>query len=91
MVAPKPTFGSIVKEGIGHGIGTSVGMRIAGLFGLGPQVTVKHDTPAATPQTTTTPYWYPEYKECLQKGEDKETCVERWVPEGERKTLRSAS
>ena len=101
-----PGFGTLIKEGIGHGIGTSVGMRIAGLFGFGPQVTVKHETntsaeplstgaPTAntsmTPQTTTTPYWYPEYKECLQKGEDKEICIERWIPEAEKKIFHSSS
>lgn len=89
MAAPapapaKPSFGTIVKEGIASGIGTSVGMRIAGLFGLGPQVSVKHEAPSSHPQTTTVPYWYPDYKQCLEKGDQKETCEERWVPEAER-------
>lgn len=45
----RPGLGQIVKESIASGFGTSLGMRLAGAFGLGPQVTVKHENPASPP------------------------------------------
>lgn len=67
----KTTLGQTIKEGVGFGIGSSVGHSIARTFGFGPMVEVH------TPQNQNQAPYYcsPEYEQCVRLNKDKpEVC-----------------
>ena len=63
---PKKTNLQTIKEGIGFGIGSSVGHSIARSFGFGISPSVEVQTPSKAPY-----YASPMYEQCIQLNKDK--------------------